>query len=57
MSAEADTAPAPLPHHAAPRRLGVGAIVKEAFLTAIVALVLAIPLVGFRIVESGGTTA
>ncbi len=55
MSARADAAPAPL-NHAAPRGFAIGTILKEAFLTAIVALVLAIPLVGFRIVESNGTT-
>jgi branched-chain amino acid transport system permease protein len=56
MSADAEAALAPLPDRAAPRRLAPGTLLKEAFLTAIVALVLAIPLVGFRIVESNGTT-
>jgi branched-chain amino acid transport system permease protein len=56
MSAEPAVAAAPVPNHVAPRGLAVGAILKEAFLAALVALVLAIPLVGFRIVESNGTT-
>jgi branched-chain amino acid transport system permease protein len=56
MSAEADTAPAPLPHHVAPRGVAIAPLLKESFLTAVVALVLAIPLVGLRIVESNGTT-
>ncbi|HEY5211047.1 MAG TPA: high-affinity branched-chain amino acid ABC transporter permease LivM [Stellaceae bacterium] len=56
MSAEPAAAAAPATNPIAPRRLAIGGILKEAFLTAIVALVLAIPLVGFRIVESGGTT-
>jgi branched-chain amino acid transport system permease protein len=56
MSTTAGVAGAPAPNHAAPRGFAFGVILKEAFLTAIVALVLAIPLVGFRLVESGGTT-
>jgi branched-chain amino acid transport system permease protein len=56
MNAEAGVAGAPVPNRAAPGALAFGTILKEAFLTAIVALVLAVPLVGFRIVESNGST-
>ncbi|MGH6749604.1 MAG: high-affinity branched-chain amino acid ABC transporter permease LivM [Methyloceanibacter sp.] len=34
----------------------MGPLLKDSFLTAVVALVLAIPLVGFRVVESNGTS-
>jgi branched-chain amino acid transport system permease protein len=56
MSAEPAVAAASVSNHSAPRGLAIGALLKESFLTALVALVLAIPLIGFRIVESGGTT-
>jgi branched-chain amino acid transport system permease protein len=49
-------ATAALSNHAAPHRFAFGHLLKEAALTALVALVLAVPLVGFRIVESNGST-
>jgi branched-chain amino acid transport system permease protein len=55
MTAEAGAVPAPTPNHALPRRLHWGALLKDAAIGAAVALVLAVPLVGFRIVESNGT--
>jgi len=54
MSADANAAP--LRNSSAPRGVAIFPLLKESFLTGIVALVLAIPLVGFRIVESNGTT-
>jgi branched-chain amino acid transport system permease protein len=56
MSAEAQAQAASLSNHAAPPSIAFAALAKEAFLTAVVALVLAIPLVGLRIVESNGVS-
>jgi branched-chain amino acid transport system permease protein len=54
MSAELAVARAPEPNHVAPREFAVGSAIKEAALAGAVALALAVPLVGFRIVESNG---
>ncbi len=56
MSAEAPAQAASLSTHAAPQNIALAVLAKEAFLTAMVALALAIPLVGFRIVESNGVS-
>jgi branched-chain amino acid transport system permease protein len=56
MSAGAQAQAASVSDQTAAASTALGVLVKEAFLSAVVALVLAIPLVGFRIVESNGTS-
>ncbi len=51
MTAEAGVA---APHRALPKSFAWGALVKDAAIGAAVALVLAVPLVGFRVVEING---
>jgi branched-chain amino acid transport system permease protein len=55
MSAEVGVAGSAAPNHVSPQGLALGGAVKEAALAGAVALALAVPLVGFRIVESNGT--